>query len=431
MNRDIYYKKYLKYRSKYIALKGMTGGGVFCRTCDTTHTNENCRYKLEDINITHPILTTIRPFLDKLDEFRRDFTIINNPSNKKFFSEFFCNIDLIITKFKQRTDDQHKYLWDIFSEFGKYISDDIYFLQIFNSFRTASQLMQDYSMDISKYSELDEVSRFEIFLKVIYETISGDSPFILYKIKKLDDDERRSLMTQLFDLFTKSRLKYATDVVCLYYIKDLTPEQHTFYQEIMDILIIKNKNILYLANYRGSTNVKQKIVECVITFSKDQIYLLKFILLEIPNIDINIAYNITINSEMMGNHTEIILQIISEFMKFNITVRPLRVDTFLSNISKKSKVELNELLKEVKTIYGMYRNDISLEGIERKKIKEKIKLFEEERFIAENKIREHRASANDKILLVENKLYGTEMRDTSTKKFVPPKSLPPTFALPI
>jgi hypothetical protein len=281
-----YYKKYLKYYTKYLELKNKLSlvgdgqiGGAHCRGCKKAHSGK-CKYQLDDSQID-------RNYIMKLERMLRDERMLDiYKTNEEYFLEIICNLDKII---EIHYNNKNPTFWEYFTYFSQYIKDDIEYYNTFVAFylEKTGQLNSLYFnfKDGRKLCFISEEIYFHHFLKVAMKQ-SIDEIIIP---EDLTDIEKERMLR-----YFKKRV---VNMSALYSLRkdDLTDAQLREFNFIMNEYKLYNIRSFSLEGNEGDDLKITDLVLMIIKLPIEQKSTILRILSDYKNITIYIAYYIVIN----------------------------------------------------------------------------------------------------------------------------------------
>ncbi len=274
-----YYKKYLKYRAKYLELKntysqfgGEQIGGTYCKACDKKHSGM-CSFKLSKDKINDEYIEMLKI---TIEQYKNGLEFYKNKM-EVYFLQIICNLETIIKMYFRK---RNKRLWNSFLYFSRYIQDKIEYYNTFVAF---------YEVSENKMLFANAIQEFEKFSK-----------FLQIATGLLIDEPEEEIQRML------RYLQKGISIYNIYSLRedDLTDSQLFEFNQFMNKYKLNNPNYIKYEEDEDFTTIPDLVLMVVKNFTQEQKKALLIILNEAPNINFHTAYELAFN-----NATEIDMQI--------------------------------------------------------------------------------------------------------------------------
>jgi hypothetical protein len=384
-----YYKKYLKYYTKYLELKnklslvghGQTGV-TYCSACSQSG---ECQYRLEDHQIDANFLKEMEIIGNFIREFNIDTSI--DISHHNIYLKTICNLEAIIRIHFLPTNSQ---LWEIFLTYYQYLKDE---KECYNVFIAFINEMRTHSINFEPLNALEkivlekkenkepidsdlnkiEMQKFNIFLNVemnlllknyvdrLYPPQIINDKYInnkmsindVYIIPELSDEELERILSYLkkrkFDIYTLIGFRNY----------DLTETELQEFYTYMNEFKLKDIESFSYYGYEPNLRISDIILNIITKFTEEKKKILTSVLTAYPHINIYIGYYL-INKKASLEEIKILNKLLDMFKNKETQTTPDLFNEIMIDLLNKIKTVkfkwTGEDLKKIHTIYGFYKS---------------------------------------------------------------------------
>jgi hypothetical protein len=388
-----FYKKYLKYQSKYLELKnklsqfgGLQTGGTICKACNQS---EKCQYKLKYSKIDDKFFKQvdifaimIRKYIDTIET----YIWFNN-----CYLQILCNLEAII---RIKYMKNNVILWSIFLLFYPYIRDEKECYNVFYAFYNKIKFVNITTTNYNDYiphgyidppsdiQEKEELDNFFIFLDTVLKSfiseyitnndlhlthtppkindisinINGGLSInnIIYRIPTFSYSELKNILTYFkkgsYDIFSS---------ICLRQYS-LTDIQLNEFNRFMSDYNLKDIESFSYFGFDNNLRITDVVIKIITEFTADQKNFLKRILLGVyhPYFNIYIAYYLSVKFESKGYY-ELEIKILS-LLLYMLKYKYQNYPNLLNEIKEVNMIETYKWTEKdyinILKLYRFYRN---------------------------------------------------------------------------